>query len=60
MFIKVLLIILLLSIALSFWSLRNLSAKKEVEEVKNKLKKGRVIFLSADRQDQGSGSSSEE
>ena len=59
MFVKILIVLGLLSIALSFWSLKNLSAKKEINEVKNKLKKGRVIFLSADRQDQSSDSSSE-
>lgn len=51
MFIYVVLIILVLSIALSFWSLKNLNAKKEVDEVKSKLKKGKVLF-------QSSGSSS--
>jgi len=51
MFIAVLIIIALLSIALSIFSLKNLSTKKEVVDVKNKLKKGRVVF-------QSSGSSS--
>jgi len=51
MFIKVLGFIIFLSVALSFWSLKNLNAKKEVQEVKDKLKKGRVVF-------QSSGSSS--
>lgn len=51
MFIFALVIILVLSIILSFWSLRNLNAKKEVDEVKDKLKKGKVLF-------QSSGSSS--
>lgn len=51
MFISVVLIILVLSIVLSFWSLKNLNAKKEVDEVKDKLKKGKVLF-------QRSGSSS--
>lgn len=60
MFLLVLISILFLSIILSLWSLKNLNAKKELEDVKNKLKKGRVIFLSADRQDQSSGSSSSE
>lgn len=45
--------ILVISIILSFWSLKNLNTKREVEEVKNKLKKGRVVF-------QSSGSSSSE
>lgn len=53
MFVLTTIIILILSVILSFWSLKNLNAKKEVEEVKNKLKKGRVLF-------QRSGSSSSE
>lgn len=48
MFVKIVLVILLVSFALSIWSLKNESTKKETAEVKNKLKKGRVIFQSSD------------
>lgn len=51
MFVKVLIVLFLISVALSFWSLKKEGLKKELMEVKNKLKKGRVIF-------QSSGSSS--
>lgn len=58
MFVSILIIIALLSIALSFWSLRNQSLKKEVTEVRNKLKKGRVIFHASDRVETGQSSDS--
>lgn len=62
MFVKILIILSLLSIVLSLWSLKNLSTKKEINEVKNKLKKGRVIFHASSRvgAGQSSDSSSEE
>jgi len=44
MFFKVLIIISVVSVLLSVLSLRNLNTKREVEETKTKLKKGRVIF----------------
>lgn len=48
MFVKVLIILFLISVVLSFWSLKKEGLKKELMEVKNKLKKGRVIFQSSD------------
>ena len=48
MFVAVLGVLILLSIALSFWSLRNLNTKKEVDDVKKRLKKSRVVFQRPD------------
>lgn len=46
MFIYVLIAIAILSILLSLNSLRKQSHKKEIEEAKENLKKGRVVFQS--------------
>lgn len=58
MFIKVLIVLLLISVALSLWSLKKEGLKKELTEVKNKLKKGRVIFQGSDSSSDGRSSSS--
>lgn len=44
MFIKVIIIIALVSVGWALISLRSLSIKKELKETKEKLKKGRVVF----------------
>lgn len=44
MFVQVLIIIAVISIAWAIWSLKNLSVKKEIGETKEKLKKGRVVY----------------
>lgn len=44
MFIQAIAIIAIVSVIWALWSLRGLSIKKEVEDTKTKLKKGRVVY----------------
>lgn len=45
-FLIAVIVIALISVGLAFWSLRGLERKPEVDEVKKKLEKGRVVFHS--------------
>lgn len=44
MFIQALIIIAIISVVWAFWSLKKISAEKEIGETKKDLKKGRVLF----------------
>lgn len=57
MFIKVLIILAVISVLLSFLSLRGIHAKKEVEDIKKKLFKGRVVFQRSESSSSSSKSS---
>ena len=46
MFFEAVIIIALISVGLSFLSLKNLKDKSEIEKVSESLKKGRVIYKS--------------
>lgn len=46
MFLEAVIVIALISIIWAFWSLKNLSIKKELKETRDRLKKGRVIYQS--------------
>lgn len=57
MFIQVLLIIAVISVVWAFWSLKKESVKREVEEAKLALKKGRVVYQAVSKTKPSSSSS---
>lgn len=57
MFLTAVIIIILISVGLSFLSLKNLKDKSEIEKVSKTLQKGRVIYKS-DHSASSSGDSS--